>query len=162
MIFTSLDRISDWLSNWFEIIAGTVLVFVMLLTGADIVGRFFGVPIPGTYEIVSFAGGLIIGLAVPVTSRAKGHVIMDILTERVSLRTRHILSFMTRLAGAALFLFMSYRLLLMGMDIRVSGEVTGVLHIPFYPVAYAMSGAFFVEALTLVAEIGKIGGSGNE
>ena len=57
-------------------------MLVMLLTGSDIVGRALRMPIPGTYELVSFAGGLVIGLAVPVTSRGKGHVIVDILLER--------------------------------------------------------------------------------
>ena len=47
-----------------EAVAGIALIAVMLLIGCDIVGRIFGYPVPGAYELVSLAGGLIIGLAV--------------------------------------------------------------------------------------------------
>jgi TRAP-type C4-dicarboxylate transport system permease small subunit len=149
-------------SNWMEIVAGFALIVVMLLTGGDIVGRSLGHPIPGTYEIVSFAGGLVIGLAVPVTSRVKGHVIVDLLLDMVSARTKAILIAITRLMGTALFLLMGYAIIKMGSHLSASGEVTPVLRIPFYPVAYAMGGAFFVEALMLVADMLQTGGAKHE
>jgi TRAP-type C4-dicarboxylate transport system permease small subunit len=155
MIITIFEKLSYGPSKWLEVIAGIALILVMLLTGCDIVGRAFGMPILGTYELVSFAGGLVIGLAVPATSRVKGHVIVDILLEMVSVRTRFIINTITRLMGVFLFLLISYALIRMGTYIRLSGEVTSVLHLPFYPVAYAMGGAFFVESLILVTDLGK-------
>ena len=74
-----------------EIVAGIALIGVMLLIGSDIVGRIFGYPVPGTYEIVSLAGGLIVGLALPATSRTKGHVSTDFLLEKLSERSRLLL-----------------------------------------------------------------------
>jgi len=160
-----ITKILEWLANksssWLEMIAGIALISVMLLTGCDIVGRAFRMPILGTFELISFAGGLVIGLAVPVTSRMKQHVIVDILLERVSKQTRLILVVITRLMGVALFLILGYSLIKMGSHISASGEVTSVLNLPFYPVAYAMGGAFFVEALILVVDMVKAGGGKN-
>ena len=39
-----LRGFSDRLSAWMEIVAGIALIGVMLLIGADIVGRIFGYP----------------------------------------------------------------------------------------------------------------------
>ncbi len=143
------------LSNLMEIVAGTALVSVMLLSGWDIVGRAFGHPIPGAYEIVSFAGGLIIGLAVPITSIVKGHVCVDLLLEKLPGRIQSFLFVVTRLMGAATFLFAGYGMFRMGMRLKASGEVTAALSIPFYPVAYAVGAAFFVQVLILLSQIAE-------
>jgi TRAP-type C4-dicarboxylate transport system permease small subunit len=149
--------ISERISTWMEVFAGVVLVLIMVVTGCDIVGRIFGSPIPGTYEMVSFAGGLVIGLALPVTSRERAHVIVDIVTSRVSSRAGAILHVITRLMVIALFLLLGYATMRMGIDFRAYGQVTPVLGFPYYPVAYIISGACFIESLVLVADLIKGG-----
>jgi TRAP-type C4-dicarboxylate transport system permease small subunit len=148
-----LGILSDRMSAWMEIVAGIALIGVMLLIGTDIVGRIFGWPVPGTYEIVSLAGGLIIGLALPATSRAKGHVSTDLLTGKLSEKARTFLTVMTRLIGIVVFLLAGYGMVMMGVRLKVSGEVTAVLALPFYYVAYAIGGAFLIQTLILFTEI---------
>jgi len=148
-----LGIFSDRLSAWMEFVAGIALVGVMLLIGSDIVGRIFGCPVPGTYEIVSLAGGLILGLALPATSRAKGHVSADILQAKLSEKPKLFLAVMTRLIGIVIFLLAGYGMVMMGFRLRVSGEVTAVLALPFYYVAYAVGGAFLMQTLVLFSEI---------
>jgi TRAP-type C4-dicarboxylate transport system permease small subunit len=144
---------SDRLSAWMEIIAGVALIGVMLLIGCDIVGRIFGRPVPGAYEIVSLAGGLIIGLALPATSRAKGHVSTDLLLEKLSGTPKLILTVLTRIIGIAIFLLAGYGMIRMGIRLKIAGEVTAVLALPFYYAAYAVSGAFLIQVLVLCSEI---------
>lgn len=151
-----LQALTGHFSTWMETVAGLALVGVMLLIGADIVGRIFGFPIPGTYEIVSFAGGLVIGLAVPATSRAKGHVSTDFLLGVLSEKSRSILSVITRIMGTALFLIAGCSLIFMGLRLKASGEVTAVLTLPFYHVAYAMGGAFLIQSLVLFSDIAAV------
>jgi TRAP-type C4-dicarboxylate transport system permease small subunit len=148
-----LKALSDRLSGWMEVVAGITLIAVMLLIGSDIVGRIFGHPVPGTYEIVSIAGGLILGLALPATSRAKGHVSTDLLVEKLSGKPKIFLAVITRLIGIMIFLLSGYGMIMMGIRLKNSGEVTAVLALPFYYVAYAMGGAFFIQVLILFSEI---------
>jgi TRAP-type C4-dicarboxylate transport system permease small subunit len=145
--------LSGRLSSWMEIVAGIALIGVMLLIGADIVGRIFGRPVPGTYEIVSLAGGLIISLALPATSRAKGHVSTDVLTAKLSEKSKLILAVATRLICIVTFLLAGCGMIMMGVRLKVSGEVTAVLALPFYYVAYAIGGAFWIQTLILFSEI---------
>jgi TRAP-type transport system small permease protein len=148
-----LSDVSGRLSVWMEVIAGIALIGVMLLIGCDIVGRIFGLPVPGAYEIVSLAGGLIIGLALPATSRANGHVSTDLLLEKLSETTKRILAVITRCIGIAIFLLAGYGMIRMGVRLKLTGEVTAVLAFPFYYAAYAVSGAFFVQALVQLSQI---------
>jgi TRAP-type C4-dicarboxylate transport system permease small subunit len=148
-----LEIYSSRLSAWMEIVAGIVLIGVMLLIGSDIVGRIFGHPVPGTYEIVSIAGGLIIGLALPATSKAKGHVTTDFLLEKLSEKSRSLLTVTTRLINIVIFLLAGYGMVMMGIRLKVSGEVTAILALPFYYVAYAIGGAFLMQTLVLFSEI---------
>ena len=147
-----LNMVSGRMSSWMENVAGMALIGVMLLIGADIVGRIFGYPVPGTYEIVSIAGGLIVGLALPATSVAKGHVTADLLTGKLSERLKRYLAVITRLIGILIFLLGGYGMVMMGIRLKVSGEVTAVLVLPFYYVAYAIGGAFFIQSLVLFSE----------
>ena len=149
----SLGAFSFRVSSWMEILAGTALVGVMLLIGADIVGRMFGWPVPGAYEIVSLAGGLVVWLALPVTSWSKGHVSTDALTSRLAAPSRRFLTVGTRLMGIAVFVLAGTGMVRMGMRLKEAGEVTAVLAFPFYPVAWAIGGAFFVQTLVLLSEI---------
>jgi TRAP-type C4-dicarboxylate transport system permease small subunit len=141
------------MSGWMEIVAGIALVSVMLLIGSDIVGRIFGHPVPGTYEIVSLAGGLILGLALPATSRANGHVSTDLLLGKLSENSRLFLVVMTRLIGILIFLLAGYGMITMGIRLKAAGEVTAVLALPFYYFVYAIGGAFLVQTMVLFSEI---------
>ncbi len=149
-------------SRWLEVIAGIALVAIMVLTGCDIVGRVFGRPIQGTYEIVSFAGGLVIGLAMPITSLARGHVIVDLITARIPPQVSKVLYVITRLMGILMFLMMCYAFIKMGSQLKAAGEVTPVLSLNFYLVAYLMAGACFVESLILAGDIIRGGGYTHE
>ena len=153
---------SDRVSSVLELIAAAAIVLVMLLTGADVVGRALGHPIPGTYEIVSFAGALVIGLAIPITSKMRGHVLVDLVTSHASKGMVTILHVITRLMVIAIFLVIGYGIVKMGFRLRNSGEYTAVLSIPFYPVAWATACACFIECVVLVGDILKGGGDTDE
>jgi TRAP-type C4-dicarboxylate transport system permease small subunit len=148
-----LKSLSSRLSAWMEILAGMALIGVMLLIGADIVGRIFGHPVPGTYEMVSLAGGLIIGLALPATSKANGHVSTDFMLEKISSGSRNFLTVATRVIGIFIFLLAGWGMVMMGVRLKASGEVTAVLAFPFYYAAYAIGGAFLIQTLVLLSEI---------
>ena len=46
-----------------DLVAGTALVLIMLLTTCDVVLRYLGHPILGSYDLVSFGAAFVIGFA---------------------------------------------------------------------------------------------------
>jgi TRAP-type C4-dicarboxylate transport system permease small subunit len=146
------------LSTLMQIVAGTALTFVMLLTGADVTLRLFGRPIIGTYEMVSLGGALVLGFALPMTSWLRGHIFVDFLYVKCPRKVQQAMNVATRIICIAVYLMIGWNLLLMGMELYASGEVTITRHLPFYPVAYALGLCCFAECLVLICDIGKIAG----
>jgi TRAP-type C4-dicarboxylate transport system permease small subunit len=138
------------------VIAGAALVFLMLLTIADVGLRILGRPIVGTYELVGLAGALAIGLSLPLTSWVRGHIYVDSFVARLPRMPRAILNVATRLLVLALFLLIGWNLIRYAMDLRSAGEVTPTLRVPFFPVALGVGLSSLIECLVMVADIVKI------
>ena len=146
------------ISRFFNIIAGISLTFLMLLTITDVILRGFKSPVPGTFEMVAFAGAVVIGFSVPLTSWLRGHIFVDFFILKFSQKGRDIFNIATRCVVIILFLLIGWNLIKYGMDLQKSGEVSLTLQMPFYPVAYGVGVCCFVQCLVLVCDIVKISG----
>jgi hypothetical protein len=61
--------------------------------------------------------------------------------------------------GAGFLCATGYALIKMASRFKTTGDLTPVLQLPFYPVAYAMGGAFMLTSLILVFQSVNRGGS---
>ncbi len=145
--------LSKVLSRFMYVVAGLALTTIMFLTVADVFLRSFKSPILGTYELVGLLGAVVIGFAIPQTSRLDGHVLMDFLPSSLEGGARRLLRILTRSIGIAIFLIVGLNLWSMGVDFRLSGEVTPTLQLPLYPVAWGLSICCYIQCLVLLAEI---------
>jgi len=152
-----LSKISG-LSRFLNIIAGISLTFLMLLTVMDVILRSLKRPIVGTYELVAFAGAVVIGFSVPLTSWVRGHIYVDFFILRFSQSVRNVFNIATRCVVIVLFFLIGWNLIKYGMDLQKSGEVSLTLQMPFYPVAYGVGICCFVQCLVLICDIIKISG----
>ncbi len=155
----SVDRILNIgkkISQSAQFIAGTSLVFLLLLTVADVILRFFRKPIVGTYELVAFSGAVAIGFSLPFTSWTRGHIYVDFLIAGLPKKFRGALNISTRWLGLGLFLLIGWNLLKFGRSLRASGEVSPTLQLPFYPVVYGVGFCCFLQSLILFFDIVKI------
>jgi TRAP-type C4-dicarboxylate transport system permease small subunit len=146
------------ISRFFNIIAGISLTFLMLLTITDIILRGFKSPVPGTYEVVAFAGAVVIGFSMPLTSWLRGHIFVDFFILKFSQKGRDVFNIATRCMVIILFFLIGWNLIKYGMDLQKSGEVSLTLQMPFYPVAYGVGVCCFVQCLVLVCDVVKISG----
>jgi TRAP-type C4-dicarboxylate transport system permease small subunit len=146
------------LSRFLNIIAGISLTFLMLLTVMDVILRSLRRPIVGTYELVAFAGAIVIGFSVPLTSWVRGHIYVDFFILKFSQKVRNVFNIATRCVVIVLFFLIGWNLIKYGMDLQKSGEVSLTLQMPFYPVAYGVGICCFVQCLVLICDIVKISG----
>jgi len=146
------------ISRFLNIIAGISLTFLMLLTITDVILRGFKSPVPGTFEMVAFAGAVVIGFSLPRTSWLRAHIFVDFFILKFSKRGRDIFNIATRCVVIVLFFLIGWNLIKYGMDLQKSGEVSLTLQMPFYPVAYGVGVCCFVQCLVLVCDIVKIFG----
>ena len=149
----TIDSIVGSVSGVIFIIAGIALTLMVAITVADVILRVFKMPIVGTYEIVGLLGAIMVGFAIPQTSRAKGHVAMDFLEGKLPPAVDRALMVITRLIGIVLFIIIGWQLWLLGTDYFRIGEVTLTVHLPQYPVCYGMAICCFFECVVLLLEI---------
>ena len=136
--------------------AGVTLTLVMGLTVADVILRILGKPIVGVFELVAFFGAVVIGFSIPFTSWVRGHIFVDFLVMKFSMRVRKGIHVFTRLLGLVLFGLIGWNLIMMGADLHRSGEVSPTLHIPFYPVVYGIGMVCLIQVLVMTADIVKV------
>ena len=141
------------LSKGMNVVGGTVLILMMLLTVSDVILRVFGKPIMGAYELVSVAGALVVGFAIPRASWDDAHVYVDFLIVGLSKKAKAIFQASTKFLGFVLFLLLGVNLILKGNELYGAGEVSLTLHIPFYPAAYALAVCSLVESVVLLFQI---------
>ena len=143
-------------SKIMDVVGGTVLTLMMLITVLDVVLRFFKKPITGTYELVFLGGAVVIGCAIPVTSWEGGHVCVDFLLEHFPKGVKKMIEVSTKCLGIAFFLLLGCNLFILGQELLKSGEVSLTLHVPYYPAAFILGICAFVECLVLAMLIAKI------
>jgi TRAP-type C4-dicarboxylate transport system permease small subunit len=148
-------RIASTMSKWMTSIAKVVLTFMILLTVADVILRSFRRPIVGTYELVGFAGAVVMGFSIPFTSWVKGHIFVDLLILKLPQKVTKIVDVLTRCLGMGLFLILGWNLIGLGAVLHKAGEVSSTLEIPFYPLVYGLGICCFIECLVLLCDILK-------
>ena len=151
-----LLKIVSVINKPLTIIAGSALAFVILITVVDVIGRAFGAPIVGTYELVCFSGAILIGFSIPLTSLAKSNIQVDFLIMKFPPRARKTIKIVTKCLGMGLFFLIGWNLFLLANDLRGTGEVSPVLKIAFYPVAYGIGTCSFLQCLVLLCDIVRI------
>jgi TRAP-type C4-dicarboxylate transport system permease small subunit len=152
----SFDRILKAACRALGAVAGSSLVLLMTLTVVDVVLRGFRRPVPGTYELVAFAGSLVIGLALPLTQRARGHIYVEVLVEKLPRKARDGFHLVTRFLVIGLFAVIGWNLVKYGLGLIRTGEVSLTLQMPFWPFAFAVALSCFVQCLVCAGEVMRI------
>jgi TRAP-type C4-dicarboxylate transport system permease small subunit len=108
--------------------------------------------------MVALSGGMVIGFSVPITSWVRGQIFVDFVYQKFPKNVQDMFNYSTRVLSIILFLFTAVNLVRMATDMYRSGEVSLTLQLPFYPVAYGIGFAFFVQVLVLITDMAKIAG----
>jgi TRAP-type C4-dicarboxylate transport system permease small subunit len=151
--FLRIERFVFGLSEKVNWIAAAALAFIMLLTVADVVMRFFGRPIPGTYELVGFVGSMIISFALPYTSVQKGHIAVEFLTQKLPWLARVIVNVVNALISMIFFSVVAWQCILYGRILKAAGEVSLTLQMKTYPFVYGVAFGCAMLSLVLLIEL---------
>lgn len=143
-IFWSAVRVLVLASAW---VAGFGILFMALVTCADIILRRFGASITGAYDIVRIAGGATIASALPLTTAVKGHVAIEYFFHRLRRGGRIVVDSAMRALQCALFLFAARAFHVRALRLFRSGEVMPTLQCPTYPLAWFIAAMCLLTAL---------------
>ncbi len=139
------------LSTYLSYVGSVALAAMMLLTTADVVGRyFFSAPVLGAYEITEYLMLIIVFSFLALAQQEKAHINVDIVYNRLPQWLQSGLDGFNHavcLLTMGLVAWMGVRHTL---DLRQTGESSLLLKIPDYPfAAFLVIGCvvFFIEFL---------------
>jgi TRAP-type C4-dicarboxylate transport system permease small subunit len=137
-----LYRLNGLITLWLARVAAAILAFLALMTFADVGARyFFNRPFNFAVELTELSMGLIVYLGVGLTTHENGHVRVDVVTLKLGERVRAAVDALTSLIALAFLAVMIWRLWLRALVLFEKHDVSQVLHLPFWPVAFAMATA---------------------
>jgi len=149
-------KILEWVSNKLRTVGAVCVVGMMVLTCADVIGRFFRHPILGAVEIVGFMATMAVAMALPYTDRVKGHVGVEILVRVFSAKTQIVIDLCTRILSLALFGLVTWRMVLYARTMQKSGEVSISLELPEYVIIYVTAFCCLIFSLSILQDVMKI------
>ena len=143
-----------WLDRALGAAAAALLFGLMLLTAADVVGRYiFNWPIRGAFEITELLLLVLIFAGLPLASRADEHVTLDFIDMLFGPRGRLLLRRLSHLICGLLILGLAWRVWIKAGKIAGYGDTTEVLRIPVGPFVYFMA---FMVAITGLLHLAKV------
>jgi len=153
----TLERVNVFLNKILMVLGS---VAVLLLMAIATTNAFLRVPFikstwRGAYETVGFLGAIVIAFALGYTQKRKDHIVVDILTAKFPKRVNRILDGINYFITMIFFAIISWQVLVWGMKISRSGEVSETLKIVFHPFIYSVSFGFAVFSLTLIIDFLK-------
>jgi TRAP-type C4-dicarboxylate transport system permease small subunit len=129
-----------WLDRALGAAAAVLLLGLMLLTTADVIGRYlFNWPLRGAFEITELLLLALIFAGLPLASRADEHVTLDFIDKALSEggqgRLRRLIDFVCGL----IVLGLAWRVWVKAGKIAGYGDTTEVLRVPVGPFVYFMA-----------------------
>lgn len=137
---TQRSETGVWLDRALGAAAALLLFGLMVLTTADVIGRYiFNWPLRGAFEITEL---LLLGLifaGLPLASRADEHVTLDFIDMILTARGRALVRRLVDLVCGLLILGLAWRVLIKAGKIAGYGDTTEVLRVPVGPFVYFMA-----------------------
>ena len=135
-----------WTTHAMAAVGGCAVAGIVLVTVGDVVGRRFGLPVKGAYDLVRVLGAIAMVCALPLTKAVKGHIAIEYFFQKLGARGRAATDTLMRLVLLALFALLAWQFVLQGNAFLESGETTTTLHMPMFWVPWLAALACLVTA----------------
>jgi len=139
-IFNVYTRILRLIVYILVVLAGLGVLTMMAVTCIDVILRLplINRSLLGAYDIVKIIGAMTLAATLPYTTAVKGHVAIEYFFHKLNRRGRIVVDTIIRLMGMALFVFLSWRSYIYGMNLHRIGQVSQTLQLPVFWVPYVI------------------------
>jgi TRAP-type C4-dicarboxylate transport system permease small subunit len=137
-----------WLDRTLGAAAALLLLGLMLITTADVIGRYiFSWPLRGAFEITELLLLALVFAGLPLVSRADEHVTLDFIDALLGRRARALLRRLVDVVCGLIILGLAWRVWIKAGKIAGYGDTTDVLRVPVGPFVYFMALMVLVTAV---------------
>lgn len=130
----SFEKIQQWIEKALLFIGGLITLSLMFLITLDVILRKLGSPIPGAFELVQIFTVGIVFLGVAYVQSVKGHIFIEVATDRLPLKVHRVLDFVGYLIGFVICSILAWQTGWSAWKAFVTKEYAmGVVNIPLWP-----------------------------
>lgn len=126
---------------------------MMFLTCADVLGRYLGYPVRGTYDLTGLLAVVIYAFPLAYTQIMRGHVTVDFLALKLPKKLRGILAFIISFLSLGLFLLIVWQSFELGNFYLENKKISMTEHIPLFPFVYGVSLACIPLCMVLLMDM---------
>jgi TRAP-type C4-dicarboxylate transport system permease small subunit len=145
----------DRLSMVIGVIAGIILCIMLAIIITDVSGRYgFNKPLTGAMELAEGSLVFIAALSLMYTQNQKGHLIVTVLTERISHRWQITLNIIGLILGFGIVSILAWQNLLFAMHSYAIREASwSTLPIPLYPLKFGLFAGYVLLCIHYVLDL---------
>lgn len=147
----ALEGLTRRLNQIAVIISAVLLFFMMMLTFADVTGRYFIRPVLGTLEMTNLALAVLVCLGFGSVQLGKDHIAIGIFVDRLPPRAQAVFDAVTYLVMVIILALMTWQTIVFAN--RTQTSVTGELGLPIYIFVYICAIGIALYALTTLLDL---------
>ncbi|MDD5244272.1 MAG: TRAP transporter small permease [Syntrophorhabdaceae bacterium] len=134
------ERFVKNMSKTFEWVGVVGYLIMVLVNVIDVVGsKFFNFPLPGAFEVTSFAQVIAIALTIPIGLYLGFHISIDFILEKFPDTPKRLINIFVSIILVIFFGLILYQTLEYGYSLQISDEIGSVSKIPLFPFAYVIA-----------------------
>ncbi|HNS15174.1 MAG TPA: TRAP transporter small permease [Syntrophorhabdaceae bacterium] len=155
-----LERITKNICKKLELVGVAGYLIMVLVNIIDVVGsKFFKWPLPGAFEVTSFAQVIAIALTIPLGLFLGFHLSIDFIFEKLPKTPRYLINIFVSAVLTIFFVLVFLQALEYGYSLQISEEIGSVSKIPLFPFAYVIAvGAVPVILYYIISTVKSIKG----
>jgi TRAP-type C4-dicarboxylate transport system permease small subunit len=154
-----INKALSYPSNLLAALAMVAIVFAMLATIVDVLGRWlFHTPIPGAWDLVTVSFAIIVWGPMALAAIKGSHVALTTLVDKLPRSPRLVLDLIIAIVTSGVMGILGWRLLMFGIYLWGIKSWSGVLKIAYAPFVYFAAFACALMALVFLARVPEIVG----
>jgi TRAP-type C4-dicarboxylate transport system permease small subunit len=143
-------------------IGAVALIAVMVAILIDVVGRAMGSPLYGSQDIVTMSMVILVFGGMALCDRQGGHIAVDLLEPRFSMRLNRLIDIVVALMGAVIFGFIAWAVWDSAKLSQMLNLSTNLLRLPKAWFQWALAGFSVLAALGLLLRAAELALSGRD
>lgn len=148
-----LLKISNSISHYICWVSVAGLSVMMFLTFADVILRYFGFPIVGSYDIVGICGAFVLALPIAYTQVLKGHVGIDFIIIKFPKALQKSIDVINHSLNIFIYFLLAWQCSVYGKKLWTVGRVSETLQIPIFPFPYIVGLGCALMCTVLIIEL---------
>jgi TRAP-type C4-dicarboxylate transport system permease small subunit len=130
------------------------VIFMALLTGTDVVGRYvFNKPVRGSIDFIEIAMGILFACGIAITTALDDHISVDSLYDKLPSTGQRLLRIFASLVCTFIFFILAWQGYQGAMIGLKSGKASYTLEIPLFPFKFFLALGFLISLVYSIRQL---------